>query len=67
MCSKDINVIEHLLVSFPIPTASLQRVKIPPSMSVLDMTQNYWIVRLQSGSSRECGVPFHCNDFQVHS
>ena len=43
--------------------------KDPPTatMSVLDMTLNHLIVKLQSWSFGECGVPLHCHYSQVHS
>ena len=40
---------------------------LPPSMSILDMTLNYLMLRLQSWSSGKCGVPLHCHYSQVHS
>ena len=39
----------------------------PPPMSILDMTQNYLIVRLRSWSFGEYGESLHCNYFKVHS
>ena len=36
-------------------------------ISVLDMTLNYLMVRLQSWSFGECAVPLQCHYSQVHS
>ena len=49
-------------------TASLQRGK-HPLMSVLDMTLNNLMARLQPCRFGECGVPLHrhCHSSQVHS
>ena len=50
------------------PTASLQRGKTSlSSKSVLDMTQNNLIVKLQYWSFGKCGVLLHCHYPQVHS
>ena len=49
------------------PTASLQRGK-PPPMSVLDMTLNNLMVRLQwCRGFGEYSAPLHCHCSQVHS
>ena len=39
---------------------------VPPPTSVLDITPNYLIARLQLRSFGECSEPFHCNCFQVN-
>ena len=44
-----------------------RRIRPPPTTSVLDMILNNLIVRLQSWSFREYGVPFYCHYSQVHS
>ena len=38
----------------------------PWSTSVLDMTQNYLVVRLQCWSFGECKVLLHCHRLQIH-
>ena len=48
------------------PTASLQRRK-SPQMSVLVMTLNNLMVRLQSWRHGKCGVPLHYHYSEVHS
>ena len=48
-------------------TASLQRDKTSPPMSVLDMTLSNLMVRLQRGKFEECGIPLHGHCSQVHS
>ena len=38
-----------------------------PLSSILDMTLNYLLMKLQSWSFGRCGVPLHCHYSQVHS
>ena len=51
-----------------VSTASLQRSKTPPPMSVLDVTLNSLMVRFRwYWSFGECGAPLHCHCSKVHS
>ena len=83
LCTSKLNCLDVLLFLFNFffypaqlagaaeqntPTVSLQRGKTtPPSTSVLDMTLNQLMVRLQSWSSGAYRVLLHCLYFQVHS
>ena len=49
------------------PTVSLQKRQEPHPISVLDMTLNNLMIRLQSWSVGECRVPLHCHCSQGHS
>ena len=49
------------------PTAFLPRGKTPPPTSVLDITLNNLMMRLQYWSFEECEIPLHCHYSLVHS